>query len=268
MSREAGFVVTMQFQRNAEPARVKKPVRTSPLRLIHVLAAVAAVGSLFFGVAQLHGFLLTWETLDVRSAEVVCPDPAVRELVRPIASRAAAGNILLLDASRVKAGLEACPWVKEAHVRKVFPSSLAVDITPRRPAAILDAGRGFLLDRDNALIEPARPGDQERLPLFHDDGMFAASRDAKLALAWACWDDLDAADRERVRRLDVTRPDDVVATFRDDPVRLRLGAEGFARKIAEYRGARDRWTAAFGPLEYVDLRFPDRIYLKAAVEEE
>ncbi len=46
MSREAGFVVTMQFQRNAEPARVKKPVRTSPLRLIHVLAAVAAVGAL------------------------------------------------------------------------------------------------------------------------------------------------------------------------------------------------------------------------------
>ena len=268
MSREAGFVVTMQFQRNAEPARVKKPVRASPFRLIHVLAAVAAVGALFFGVAQLHGFLLTWETLDVRSAEVVCSDPAVREIVRPLASRAAAGNILLLDASRVKAGLEACPWVKEARVRKVFPSSLAVDITPRRPAAILDAGRGFLLDRDNALIEPARPGDQERLPLFHDDGMFAASRDAKLALAWACWDDLDAADRERVRRLDVTRPDDVVATFRDDPVRLRLGAEGFARKIAEYRGARDRWTAAFGPLEYVDLRFPDRIYLKAAVEEE
>ena len=98
--------------------------------------------------------------------------------------------------------------------------------------------------------------------------MFAEGRDVKLALAWACWDELDAADRERVRRLDVTRPDDVVATFRDDPVRIRLGAEGFARKIAEYRGARDRWTGAFGALEYVDLRFPDRIYLKAAVEEE
>jgi len=267
VSREAGIVALVQFQRGEGPARVKKPARKSPLRFVHILAAVFGLAAFFLGLTRLHGFLLTWDKLDVRSAEVACPDPAVLELVRPMASRAAAGNILLLDASRIKAGLEACSWVKEARVRKVFPSSLAVDITPRLPAAILDGGNGFLLGRDNVLIEPACPGDRDRLPLIHDDGMFVDDREAKLDRAWACWEDLDSGTQDLVLGLDVTRPDDVVLTFRDDPVKLRLGAESFARKITEYLTGRDRWTGDFGSLEYVDLRFPDRIYLKAVTEE-
>jgi cell division septal protein FtsQ len=267
MSREAGIVISMQFQRSAGPVRVKKPARKSPLRFIHLLAVVFGLAAFFFGLTRLYGFLLTWDNLNVRSAEVACPDPAVLEIVRPMASKAAAGNILLLDASRIKAGLETCPWVKEARVRKVFPASLAVDVVPRMPAAILDGGNGFLLGRDDVLIEPARAGDRDRLPLIHDGGMFVDDRKAKLDRAWACWDDLDSETQTQILGFDVTDPGDVVLTFRDDPVKLRLGAESFARKIATYRAGRDRWTGDFGPLEYVDLRFPDRIYLKAVTEE-
>lgn len=267
MSREAGIVLSLQFQRSEGPVRVKKPARKSPLRLVYILSVLLGLAAFFYGLTRLHGFLLTWDKLTVRSAEVACPDPAVLEIVRPMASKAAAGNILLLDASRIKAGLETCPWVKEARVRKVFPASLAVDIVPRMPAAILDGGNGFLLGRDDVLIEPARSGDRDRLPLIHDGGMFAADRKAKLDRAWACWDDLDSGTQAHVLGLDVTDPEDVVLTFRDDPVKLRLGAESFARKITTYMTRRDRWTGDFGPLEYVDFRFSDRIYLKAVTEE-
>ncbi|MBN1938676.1 MAG: FtsQ-type POTRA domain-containing protein [Candidatus Aminicenantes bacterium] len=267
MSREALAVQSLHFQRSEGPVRVRKPVRKSPLRFIHILAVVFAVAALFFGITHLYGFLITWDHLAVRSSEVTCSDSAVEDLVRPMAARAAAGNILLLDAARVKAGLEACAWVKEAHVRKVFPSSLAVDIVPRQPEAILDAGKAYLLGRDNVPIEPARAEDANRLPIFHDDGLFVSDREARLRLAWACWDDLDAATRDRVARLDVSDPADVALSFRDDPVLLRLGSGQFAAKIAEYAAGRVRWAREFGRLEYVDFRFADRIYLKAAPEE-
>jgi cell division septal protein FtsQ len=267
MSREAGFVVSMQFQRSEGPVRVKKPVRKSPLRYIHVLAVLAGMGLLFFGLTRLHEFLLSWDRLDVLSTEVTCPDAKVLDLVRPMAAGIAHGNILKLDPARIKAGIEACPWVKEARVRKVFPSSLAVDVTPRRPVAILDAGIGFLLGRDNVQIEPARLEDRESLPVFHDDRMFATDRDLKLDRAWACWEDLDAGTKARVRALDVSDPEDIILTFRDEPVWLRLGEESFGRKISTYLAGRDHWSRDFGPLEYVDLRFPDRIYLKADTEE-
>lgn len=267
MSREAWAVQPLHFQRGEGPVRVKKPVRKFPLRFIHILMVVAGLALFFFGITRLYGFLITWDNLAVRSADVTCSDPAVGDMVRPMAARATGGNILLLDAARIKAGLETCAWVKEARVRKVFPSSLAVDIIPRLPAAILDGGNGFLLGRDNVAIDPARLEDRDRLPIFHDNGMFASAREARLNQAWACWDDLDPETQARVAVLDVTDPDDVVLTFRDDPVRLRLGADAFARKIADYASGRERWTRDFGRLEYVDFRFSDRIYLKAVPEE-
>lgn len=267
MSRSAGFVATMQFQRSDGPIRVKKPVRKSPLRVFHLLGVLAGLAALFVGLTQLHEFLLGWDRLDVRTAEISCPDPRVLELVRPIVERTSRGNILRLDPSRVKAGLEANPWVKEAHIRKVFPSSLAVDIQPRLPTAILDAGGGYLLGRDGIPIEPALPGDADRLPVFRDGAQFAEDRELKLARAWACWEDCGAEIKARISVLDVTDPDDLVLTFRDDPVVLRLGTESYGMKITTYLAGRNRWSRDLGPLEYVDLRFPDRIYLKAGIEE-
>lgn len=267
MSREALVVPSLQFQRSGSPVRVRKPARKSPLRLMHILAVMTGLAALFLGISRLYGFLITWDHLSIRSAEITCPDPSVGDLVRPLAAEAAVGNILLLDPARVKAGLETCSWVKEARIRKVFPSSLAVDIVPRLPVAILDIGNGYLLGRDNVPIETAGAEDWDRLPLFHDDGMFVSDREARLALGWACWDDLDPETRARVARLDLTDPADVALTFRDDPVRLRLGNENFSKKIAEYAAGRVLWARDFGRLEYVDFRFADRIYLKAVPEE-
>jgi cell division septal protein FtsQ len=268
MSRNAWTVVhPLQFQRSEGPARVKKPPRKSLLRIVPVLAVVLAVGVGFFGVSRLVEFLMSWEKLNVRMAEVVCSDLQVRDLVLPLAKTAATGNIFLLDPARVKALIETCSWVKEARVRKVFPSSLAVDVVPRVPAAVLESGGDYLLDRDNALIERANPDARSRLPVFSDAGMFAANREAKLGRAWACLNDLAPEVQARVARVDVTDPDDIVLSFRDDAVRLRLGGDSFGQKVATYAAHRERWTAALGPLEYVDLRFSDRIYLKAIPQE-
>ena len=267
MSRDAGITAAMQFQRKDGPVHVKKPVRKYPLRYVHILGILIGLAAFFFGLTRLQAFLFGWDRLDVRTAEISCPDSRILECVRPIVETTARGNILRLDASRVKAGLEAHPWVKEARVRKVFPSSLAVDIQPRLPAAILDVGGGYLLGRDGVLIEPALPGDADRLPLIRDEGMFAADRELKLNRAWACFEDCDAGTKARILALDVTDPENVVLTFRNDPVQLRLGTESYGLKIATYLAGRDGWSRDFGPLEYVDLRFSDRIYLKAGMEE-
>jgi len=268
MSRNVWAAVhPLQFQRGEGPIRVKKKTPKSPLRFVHILTAIAATSLLFFGITRLAGFLLAWDKLNVQTAEVVCSDLHVRSLVLPLAKKSATGNILLLNAAGIKAEIEACSWVKEAHVRKVFPSSLAIDVVPRTPAAIFESGEAYLLDRDNVLIERIDPEDRDRLPVFRDTGMFAENRKAKLAQGWICLDELEAEIRARVSSLDLSDPEDIVLTFRDDPVRLRLGLNPYAGKIAGYLSRRNQWTEDFGPLEYVDLRFPDRIYLKVISQE-
>ena len=268
MSRNAWAAAPpLQFQRSEGPVHVRKPVRRSPLRLGHILALCLAAAAAFYGLTRLVLFLQTWEDLNIRAADVSCPNLLVRDLVYPLAKNAASGNIFLLDAARVKTAVESCSWVKEARVRKVFPSAIAVDVVPRIPEAVLESGGAWLIDRDALPIEPADPEDLTRLPLFRDSGLFAEDRELKLANGWGCLDALGPELRARVSSLDLSDAADVVLTFRDDPVRIRLGTDAYAEKAAEYLSRRGDWTAEYGLLEYVDFRISGRIFFKVISQE-
>ena len=58
----------------------------------------------------------------------------------------------------------------------------------------------------------------------------------------------------------------VVLKLRSDPARLKLGDAGFSAKVGLFRERRDRWERDFGPLETLDLRFRDRIFVKPLKE--
>ncbi len=159
---------------------------------------------------------------------------------------------------------QACslPWVKDARVRKVFPSGLAVDVVARRPAALLEREATVLVDEEGFPIEPSSREARPELPVFVDAGRFAEGAEAKLAAALACWRDLGPEARTLVDRIDVTAPADVVVRFRGSDTRVRLGDADFGRRASEYLASRDRWEKAFGPLESVLLGLPDRVVLR------
>ena len=51
-------------------------------------------------------------------------------------------------------------------------------------------------------------------------------------------------------------------TLKGQPTRIILGPERFSEELREYLANKDAWESRGGPLEYVDLRFDDRIYFK------
>jgi cell division septal protein FtsQ len=169
-----------------------------------------------------------------------------------------------LDIRRIKARIESDPWVKEAHLRKVFPSSVKIEITPRIPAAFIRTDSDYLIAEDG--VELVKSGREEHpgLPFFIDRGLFKIDRREKIELAWECLRNLSAADRADVDSLDLSEPLNVVLTFRSGPTRLILGDDLFAQKIAFFRGNRDGMTNAFGPPDYANLRIQGRIYFRPA----
>jgi cell division septal protein FtsQ len=256
--------VNERFRRSEGNVRVKKPPRKSPLRKGIVVFALGATALLFIGVYELYSFLLTWDDLAVSSVEILCPDPATKGRVASLLDGASWGNLLILDPGRVKAWVEASPWVEASRVRKVFPSSLRVEVAPRRPAAVLGLGSPVLVGRDGVALGPSSPDDALRYPRLVDEGLFVADREFKLALAWKCFEDLGPDLRERTEILDVTQPADVVLVLRGDPTRLKLGDDLFRRRVGVWLANRDAWLEACGPMEYVDLRFEDRTIYKEA----
>ena len=250
------------FQRGDGALRGHQAPRRAAVRSKHVLGMFCVLAATFYAFTRAYLFLISWEKLAIRRVDVVCARPSLRRDLDRAFAEHRLGNILLCDIDGLRAQVRSFPWVREARIRKVFPSALTVEIQVRVPRALLERYGLSLVDGDG--MELGAPGTREEagLPVLADRDGFRNGRAAKLRLAWDCLDGLPAPEREAVSRLDLSDLGTVELVFRDDPVRVRLGGREFAGKIRLFRERRAKWEGALGALDTVDLRFDDRVYIK------
>lgn len=173
-------------------------------------------------------------------------------------------SILTVDLERFRARLLASPWVAEAAMRRVLPSTIEVFVAERVPMALCRVdGRLHLLDRDGMLIDEFGPKyAQFDLPIIDGAVRLPSSGEPivdenRVALAARVIDSL-AADEDlagRVSQIDVADDRNAIVLLDDDPTLLYLGDEQFAERLRSYLGLAERVRETVPDPEYVDLRF-------------
>jgi cell division protein FtsQ len=73
-------------------------------------------------------------------------------------------SLLRLNIERVRRRIMQHPWVREALVRRMYPSELEVIVYERRPAAILGSEPGYVVDAEGYLLGPATAADLASFP--------------------------------------------------------------------------------------------------------
>jgi len=252
----------LHFRRGGRPGRgLRRKIR---LRFHHLVLFVLVQAALFTGLQRLGLFLLDWNHLRLNRIEVWPAHLPVGDKVESAASRFLSTNLLALDTSRLASEIKSLSWIKEARIRKVFPSTLRIEVTVRTPMAVLDRGLLFLVDGEGVLLSPANGTDIARWPLLTDRGHFQEDYRAKIALARGCLSGLPATLRDKIETLDLSLTACLVLRMRNDSARLILGPDGFAAQLDIYDKQAARWAAAFGRPDTVDLRIADRTYLRLA----
>jgi len=249
-----------RFRRRKPQSRTHRNssrVRVGPR---HILLCFAALAGFFFCLQQSWLFLISWEGLRIDHVTIRCRRPDVQAAAENMLKARPLGNLLLFDIGLLRRDLESHRWIREVRVRRVFPESLSIDIRERVPAAVLQASASILIDREGVLLDPAGSEDRAGLPLFIDAGRFQKDREGKLALAWACLDDLTPSQKNLIAELDLTEYRNVTAGLKGSNLRIKLGEGDFSEKLKTYMKDRAR-LESYGPLLYIDLRFSDRIYL-------
>ncbi len=259
----AGYGERTQFQRGREKAPVKRIQRRVAVKFKHIFLFFFLVCASFYSLIKLYLFLVTGDHFEVKRAQIVCRREFVRQDIQALIDASKLGNLLLLDISRLQERLEAHRWVKEARLRKVFPSTLRIEITEREPAAIMKSGESYLMiDRDGVWLEPLAAREDANLPLLLDSASFKENYQDKLALAWRCLDALMPGERLEVEALDLSEPGSVSAYLAGQTTRLILGGERFSERLSFIRSYKQTMEDQNGALEYIDLRFDDRIIFK------
>jgi len=257
------FGEPLEFKRGLEKVPVKKIQRKLNVRWKHIVLFFLVIAGFFLGLTKAYLYLINCDDFAVKKTEIACRQEFVGRDIRALLDASKFGNLLLLDISRLQDRVEAHRWVKAARLRKVFPSTLKIEITEREPAAVLKTGESFLMiDRDGVWLEQMAAREDANLPLFLDNASFKDNYQEKLGLAWKCLDALTPEQRLEVEALDLSEPESVSVYLLGQATRLILGGERFSERLSFIRSYKETMEGQNGPLEYVDLRFDDRIIFK------
>jgi cell division protein FtsQ len=183
-------------------------------------------------------------------------------------------HILATDLEVWRQKLLVSPWVEQAALRRVLPSTVEVAIRERTPMALARlGGMLYLVDEGGLVIDEYGPNyAQLDLPILDGLGTHAASGDpsvdpARAALASRVIASLGARPdlMQSVSQIDVTNPNDAVLTLDQDTAQVHVGSEQFLERLQAYLGLASALHARVPDIEYVDLRFADRVYVRPAL---
>lgn len=188
-------------------------------------------------------------------------------------------SVLAVDLAEWRRALLNSPWVADASLRRTLPSTVDVVILERAPLGIGRInGSLYLVDERGAVIDEYGPTYADLdLPII--DGLSArlgapasapgaeSSDVYRALLARRLLDALRVRNMAgQISQIDVSDSRNAVVLLDGDPTLIRLGNERFVERLQSYHELAPALRERVPAIDYVDLRFDERVYVRPARE--
>jgi len=213
--------------------------------------------------------LLSIDTIDVQGNKRLSQGEALA-----LVSGLSGQNILLADLNDGRSSLLTSSWVQNATLRRVFPSTVEIVIDEREPLGLGRFGsKLYLIDPSGQVLDEYGPRFADlSLPIIDglsdrvdSDEPDLDDRRFTLASRLIASIDEDTDLMAHVSQVDVTDPYDAVILLQGDPAFLHLGEERFAERLRTYLELLPLLRERVPSVDYVDLRFENRVYVRPVV---
>jgi cell division protein FtsQ len=182
-------------------------------------------------------------------------------------------SLLWTDLEAWRRRLLSSPWVRDAALRRSLPATVDVVVSERQPIGIgrINGGDMYLVDERGVIIDQYGPQYADLdLPII--DGLAAVNQDGSLTderradLAARLMTALRAKPQvaRRVSQIDVADLHNAAVILSGDPAVIQLGEDQFLTRLQGYLELAPALRERVADIDYVDLRFDDRIYVRPA----
>jgi cell division septal protein FtsQ len=180
-------------------------------------------------------------------------------------------SLVWTDLDRWRERLLESPWIREATLRRSVPATVEIAVAERQPIGIgRFAGRMYLIDERGAILDQFGPRYADvDLPIV--DGLGASGRTdppvadparADLAARVIRALNIGPDGGRRLSQVDVSDVHNARVILSGDPAIVALGEEQFLARLDSYlelaAGLRER----VADIDYVDVRFEKRVYVR------
>jgi cell division septal protein FtsQ len=183
-------------------------------------------------------------------------------------------SVLAVDLAEWRQALLNSPWVADASLRTTLPSTVDVVILERAPLGIGRInGSLYLVDDRGAVIDEYGPNYADLdLPII--DGLSGPSNTGEASgdvyralLARRLLDALRTRNMSgQISQIDVSDARNAVVLLEGDPTLIRLGNERFVERLQSYYELAPALRERVPAIDYIDLRFDERVYVRPARE--
>ena len=257
-----------RFRRaHVKPGRRRRSWRrlAAPAARYAVIGAAIALGMYEASGIAAQAHALRIEKIAVKGNERVSKAEVARVLDGLVGQ-----SLVWTDLNRWRGRLMQSPWIRDVAMRRSLPSTIEVFVSERTPMSLARIhGELFLMDEHGVILD--RNGPQYRnfdLPIVDglsihpgETGPVADESGAELAARVITSLKTRPAIAARLSQIDVSDVHNA-AVILDDPTVIQLGDDQFLQRVESYLGLASALRGRVANIDYVDLRFDDRIYVR------
>jgi len=163
--------------------------------------------------------------------------------------------------------LKQSPWIKDAAVRKELSGVVLIKVTERLPIALLRLDdKTFLIDKEGIVLEQMKEGSLLLLPMIKDiDPVKNGETYAGAVRFVRVLYDKRVVSYNGDVEITGQKPEDIALKI--DKILIKVGMGDFEKKLERLAFVRDEIERRNMTVEYIDLRFADKIIVKPAPQE-
>ena len=260
-------------EKNFRRARVKPGKRRGskprvPWRAVRTVVVLALAG---YSLYRAFDLVVSASALQVQHITVKGNVRLSAAEVRALADGIRGRSILTADLPAYRRRLLDSPWVADVALRRVLPSTVEVFVSERQPMGLCRLQKQlFLVDRAGTVIDEFGPQYASfDLPII--DGLVRppssgqpaiderrADLAARVLDAMAARPDLARS----ISQVDVADLHDAIVLIEGDTALLHLGEDRFLERLQSYVDVAPALRERVQDIDYVDLRFQDRLYVR------
>lgn len=245
-------------------------VRTALLWLARALALAAMVALFVAAGRLLERHMRTSEAFATRVIDVMGNDRLASEEVLQAAGLSLGKNVFEVSPEEAQRRLVEHPWVASANVARRLPDTYSIEVSERKPVALLALDTLYLISADGGVFKSLEEGDPSDFPVITgvDAESFTHDRGLRTRLLVSVvsmlhdYRDAGLFRREPIAEIHVAPDESFSVYVGKDATHVRLGKAPFRRKLRQFRRVLDRMRKERLRPAYVyldNVRRPDRV---------